>query len=361
MDNTDESTRVLIIGVSSWLGQHLCEYIKHKFPSIILCGTYNRTIPHWIDEKLRYCIDLKTSADENIIADVLRECNPDIIVHLAANTSPMLCEKDSNSAFQINKPCSVISVCKLICPNAVYIFTSTDLVYNGNSQANGKLTEDPINQYGKSKLAFEEDVLSLKYGIVLRLSNMIGTVAPYLPGGCKFLQFLVESAAQRSKIDLRYDEYRSFVLVSDVVAVFSQIFSHFNTYKSQWEKMPSKDKIFNVGGPVGYSRLQLAGIVSRALGIHLQPQFSPDMEVEVKAKIVESLSSNEFQSVDPVESQIWYVGLQSNHEACLLSGIPNPADVTMDSSRSEEFFGLQFHNIALEMSKLLLNCKKDCN
>lgn len=79
--------------------------------------------------------------------------------------------------------------------------------------------------YGRTKLAFEDDVMGLKNGIVFRLSNMIGPKYKYQKVGGKFLQFLTEKLATKEYIGLLKDQIRSFVSVVDVASVITKSIS----------------------------------------------------------------------------------------------------------------------------------------
>ena len=100
---------------------------------------------------------------------------PDIVIHLAALSSPVTCHKDPERAFAINRPSSLVTSVQSANPEALFIFSSTDLVYDGeNAPYDVSTPLSPQTVYGQSKAAFETDVLSMRNGVVLRLSNMIG-------------------------------------------------------------------------------------------------------------------------------------------------------------------------------------------
>ena len=79
----------------------------------------------------------------------------------------------------------LVDVVQQCVPDALFVFTSTDMVYDGEhapysvvnssgTATNGNAEPRPVNVYGATKLAFEKEVMKLKNGNVLRLSNMIG-------------------------------------------------------------------------------------------------------------------------------------------------------------------------------------------
>lgn len=116
-------------------------------------------------------------------------------------------------------------------PDCRLVYSSTDLVYDGESppyKANTLLPK-PESIYGLTKLSFEEHVLSLKNGVILRLSNMLGPPFVYRNAGTKFLQWLLESYKKKDTVGLRYDEIRSFVLVNDVIDIINNLLMRTST------------------------------------------------------------------------------------------------------------------------------------
>jgi dTDP-4-dehydrorhamnose reductase len=115
------------------------------------------------------------------VAHDLRRClnqaEPDIVFHLAAETDLETCERDPDGAFATNAIATknVALACEVLGVPIVYI--STAGVFDGTKE--DPYTEfdspNPINVYGKSKLAGERfvEMLSSRYFIV-RAGWMIG-------------------------------------------------------------------------------------------------------------------------------------------------------------------------------------------
>lgn len=250
---------------------------------------------------------------------------------------------------KVNRGTILIETIHECCPDALYIFTSSDLVYDGEAAPYEVLTDGaahipkPINDYGLSKLSGEEAIKSTltKY-IILRLSNMIGPKYIYRPNGAKFLQFLYESAAERRYVGLRFDEIRSFVFVSDVNDVIIKAIENFFDFNCGSDSSSDNsssgnifNKVYNVGGADRLSRLNLAEIVAEAMGISL---------------IVDSARN---PHPETTFSNSWRVYRQSNQECILQTGVLNPRDVSMDSSTTEKVFRVRFKKMNDVIPRLL--------
>jgi dTDP-4-dehydrorhamnose reductase len=179
--------RILITGSAGWLSQFVLHtLLRRTIPTASYCGTleifaaYSSIVPHWVPAS--HCVHLDLSDTEEI-QSVIERIRPDIIIHTAALSSPVVCHKDERRAYSINCPNVLIQAVKGVNPDCLFIFTSTDMVYDGESppylaaanKCDGSAPPSrPVNVYGATKLSFEKEVQTLKHGVVLRLSNMIG-------------------------------------------------------------------------------------------------------------------------------------------------------------------------------------------
>ena len=112
--------------------------------------------------------------------DIIRNMEWDAMVHTAAWKEPDRCEADPEAAFAMNHIATRRLAECCAARNAQMLFISTDYVFNGK---NPPYTEndlpDPLNVYGKSKLAGEKAVLEIlpESGIVLRVPFLFGSSA----------------------------------------------------------------------------------------------------------------------------------------------------------------------------------------
>jgi S-adenosylmethionine synthetase len=106
----------------------------------------------------------------------LSDLSWDAIIHTAAERDPDECEKDKNTAYNLN----VIAPEKLaraaVLKNAKYFFISTDYVFPGT---NPPYTEESptcaVNYYGQTKIEAERRILSIcKTACILRVPILYG-------------------------------------------------------------------------------------------------------------------------------------------------------------------------------------------
>jgi dTDP-4-dehydrorhamnose reductase len=358
--------KVLLTGSTGWLGQFVCKQIlsgdKFGNETVELFAAYHQSEPEWIRTDHRVKIDL---TDAESVTNTIELVRPEVVIHLAAISSPAVCHKDPDGAHRINCPTSLTDAIRTIVPNCLLIYSSTDLVYDGESppySASVSLPK-PESIYGYTKLSFEEHVLSLKNGVVLRLSNMLGPKYAYRNVGTKFLQWLYESYLKTETVGLRYDEIRSFVLVDDVLEVIQKLLLRALAAKSSCSSSEGSSasnsesssasssvgvtdifdaespRVFNVGGPVGLSRLDLGKLVVESTGyrmVVIPPPSSPEEKIPevIAEKFITDQTGHQIDG--------WRVYYSSNADSIRTSGIYNPRDVTMEIAHTEDFFGMKF-------------------
>lgn len=359
-------TTILMTGATGWLGQFITKKIFNQ-EGLELHVTYHsqQNFPDWITSSNRiHLLDLENY--EQIDA-LIQQVRPTVFIHLAAMTSPAICAKMPEKAMAINCPSSLTYCIRKYVPQCLFIFTSTDLVYNGESPpytVRENIPTDistPTTIYGASKLAYERQVTTfLPNAVVLRLSNMIGPNFAYRHCGTKFLQWLSQCCEKREFVGLRSDEYRSFVAVTDVVNIVVQLIMSVATsqdtnemsigkkYKGEVTPGSSFSNVFNVGGPRSLSRLELGRIVAQAAGV----DFVLASQDCIESSTVTSLSGvgGEVSRADGV----WRVFSTTNDESVKATGIQNPRDVTMNNKKTELQFGITFQDMS-ETIKLLMN------
>lgn len=352
-DTTDTHTctkplRVLITGACGWLAQFMTRALITNFNGgrpVEVFGTYRPSskVPVWLLQPYRVEMDLSSPAS---VDTVISSVHPDIILHFAALSSPVACHKDPAFARLVNAPSHLVDAVKRDVPNALFVFASTDMVYDGEhppytvSTADGKSYHPPqaVNVYGATKRAMEELVSQLRYGVSLRLSNMIGAPFVYQAGGEKFLQFLSSQLQRRNVIGLKHDEVRSFVYVDDVVQVVSLLIQRYvRSTPDATESQLLSETVLNMGGPQPLSRLELAQLFSRTQQVPLT--VTEDEETAKQTKVNSSADTwvvHVLPSASPIDTN----GLDWSTIVSL--PLRSPRNIAMDSSATEAAFGFAF-------------------
>lgn len=126
------------------------------------------------------------------IANAIRRCKPDAVIHCAAKTAVDLCETEIVSAYNLNAYGSA-NVARACFENSVRLIAfSTDYVFDGNAASPRKESSPAAGGntvYGKSKFLGEQLILGLCPGaLICRLAWLYGT------GGPSFLHTILKLA-----------------------------------------------------------------------------------------------------------------------------------------------------------------------
>ena len=144
--------RILITGADGNIGDYLCKYLSSS---------------HEIYPFKKNILDI---TNKTKCVETIKKISPDIVIHSAGLSNIDLCERDETSAYTINTigslnvayPCSLLDI--------PIIYISCNNVYDGNKTCSYYETDEcnPINVYGKTKLAGEKLIRTLcsKYFII---------------------------------------------------------------------------------------------------------------------------------------------------------------------------------------------------
>lgn len=142
-------------------------------------------------------------ADPDCILRVLEEVRPNLIVNAAAFTMVDLAETQSDLAEAVNAHAPAVLAEGAKNMGAVLVHYSTDYVFGGDKSTpyNESDETNPINTYGKTKLAGEQAIRdSGASHLILRTSWVYGT------RGKNFLLTILRLAAQKEEISVVADQ-----------------------------------------------------------------------------------------------------------------------------------------------------------
>ena len=153
--------------------------------------------------------------DKIKIENIFSQYNPNIVINCAAYNNVEAAQQDNTKAFLINRD-SVINLGEACLKyNAKLVHFSSDYVFDGKKGA--VYTEEdsvnPLNEYGKSKLAGEQEALKYKNSLICRLSWVIGY------GQQNFLYKLSGWLEKNKTIKVSCDEVSVPTFTFDVVEV----------------------------------------------------------------------------------------------------------------------------------------------
>jgi dTDP-4-dehydrorhamnose reductase len=147
--------------------------------------------------------ELDVTARERVL-QVAGEWAPEVIINAAAFTAVDLCESRLDKAFAVNAlgPRNLAEGARLVGAHVVHI--STDYVFDGRSTSPYLewSPTNPLSVYGRSKLAGEQEVLSLLPGsAVVRTSGVCGRY------GSNILKTVLRLAAKPGPLRFVDDQY----------------------------------------------------------------------------------------------------------------------------------------------------------
>lgn len=207
-------SRILITGSCGLLGQELVRILS-RVPNYDVLATARGSSPLYSDASVGYAgLDV---TDFRRVKEVMEDFSPHVIVNCAALTRVDACETEREQCWQVNVEAveNLVRLCRNSGTRLIQI--STDFVFDGRD---GPYREDarpnPVNFYGKSKLAAENAVRQLspdKWAIAR-------TVMVYGTGNAlkheNIALWMLNRLARGSDIRVYVDQYRSPTYVVDL-------------------------------------------------------------------------------------------------------------------------------------------------
>nr|CAD1830748.1 unnamed protein product [Ananas comosus var. bracteatus] len=243
-----ERKRVVVVGGSGYLGQHLLEALSRSAGDhrVDLAFTHHRPIPPpellgAIPAVRPFRVDLRTGEGFDAVAASFGQ--PHVVVNCAALSVPRACETDPAAAMATNVPSSLVNwLLSFGDSSSLLVHLSTDQVYEG-VKSFYKEDDETIPEKCSNYAILRSSII---YG-----PQTISPVSKSLP-----IQWIDSVLSQGREVEFFYDEFRCPVYVKDVVNV---ILSITKMWISDGKKM---QLLLNVGGPDRVSRLQMAEAVA---------------------------------------------------------------------------------------------------
>ncbi|MHB1709489.1 MAG: SDR family oxidoreductase [Thermoplasmataceae archaeon] len=190
--------KVLVIGGSGFVGRQLMRYFSCQ-------GTSGSGEEGFIK------LDLMDAAS---IRRVIKNTSPDLVINSAGITNVDYCESHPDEAMAINGT-AVGSLADIVEESGSTLCQiSTDYVFSGQK---GNYAEDdeavPVNAYGKSKLAAEDELRGRKC-MILRISTPYGI---NLAGKkLTFMDFVFSSLRSGKQVRIVTDQFTTPTYVNDI-------------------------------------------------------------------------------------------------------------------------------------------------
>lgn len=262
-----DAIRVLVTGSTGFVGSFLAAELRRLGHEV--CGVRrNGVVPAALKECRIVSGDI---GDAGFCRDLLTETSPDMILHCAALSSIESCESDPLEAWRVNVG-SVRQLVKSLNLRAqgsprLFIFLSTDLVFDGTSAPKGGHRESDLPQpatvYARTKVEAEHYLADYyAQAIVLRISLVYGPATGESAGSLGWL----DSALQgRREVSLFTDEHRTPLYLPDLTD-----FIEFLYLNRERVLQTESRRILHVAGPDRISRYEFALQYAKEFGYDSQ-------------------------------------------------------------------------------------------
>ncbi|NHC36294.1 SDR family oxidoreductase [Scytonema millei] len=193
--------KLLVTGASGFLGWHLCQLAKQQWDVYSTYFSHEIEIPGVTMLK----IDLR---DFQALKHLFQQIQPSAAIHTAAQSSPNYCQTHAEESYAINVMTS-LNIAGLCADYGIrYIFTSTDLVFDGLNAPYREIDPvSPVNAYGEQKVQAEEGILTrYPLGTICRMPLMFGMATPT---ATSFMQPFMQTLQDGKELALFTDEFRT--------------------------------------------------------------------------------------------------------------------------------------------------------
>jgi len=198
---------LLIIGGTGLLGLAL---IKRRPGKLKIIPTYAHYEPKKGCDQLKFAkLDITHKNEVNLF---ITKLNPYVVIHAASMGNVDFCEKNKQTAYQVNVKGTenIISACNKT--NSKIIFISSNAVFSGNEAPYSETSQvSPINYYGKTKVLGEEIIKQSKLNYtIVRLVLMYGW--NYKKERSNAVTWLLKKLKNKEKVKIVNDTYVNPVL-----------------------------------------------------------------------------------------------------------------------------------------------------
>lgn len=213
--------RVLITGANGLLGQELVA-VMSRHPEYDVLATARDAAPRFEHASCGYApLDVTRVQD---VRRVFQDFAPTVVINCAAMTGVDECEGARDACWQVNVEAVETLAKQCETSGAQFIQVSSDFVFDGND---GPYSEnarpDPLNFYGKSKLASENAARSagVDRWSVARTVLVYGTANDL--GRSNFALWVIQQLSNGEPIHVVTDQWRTPTYAPDLAAGIERI------------------------------------------------------------------------------------------------------------------------------------------
>jgi len=275
--------RILICGSNGLFGQRLALMLGHETEYEVLNTSHHRSFA--LDRQLfDYTqLDITSKGDVKSLVSSFR---PDIIVNAASMTDVDACETRREQAWKVNVIGveNLVEIARRINSHLVHI--STDYVFDGKGGPYKETDRvNPINYYGKTKLAGENAVLA--GGISSTILRTIVLFGAGINVKNNFALWVVQSLRAEKNIRCADDQIANPTHVSDLAACVVRVIERGRT------------GVYHIGGADIVSRHEFAVAAAGIFGLRaelIEKVRSADLHQAALRPLMTSLVTEKAQS-----------------------------------------------------------------
>jgi dTDP-4-dehydrorhamnose reductase len=173
-----------------------------------------------IENKVASQTKIDLIEDSTRLINLIKTLKPDVVINTVAIPNVDLCETDPQLADHLHVDITreIANVCKDVGSKLIHF--STEWVFDG--KLGRKYTEDdqpnPINHYGKTRLAAEKIVLETSNNVILRTAVIYG----WHPKS-RFTNWIIQTLREKRSVDPFVDQYNTPTLVDDLAKAILKI------------------------------------------------------------------------------------------------------------------------------------------
>lgn len=264
--------RILVTGVSGLLGSNLAFCLKDRYD---ILGLYHSRRISLAGVSSRWA-DLRSFCHTEVI---LREFNPHVVIHCAAQADVDTCELEPQRALESNVVSTTNLVKSLENFETKLIHISTDLVYDGSKQGlYSELDQSrPVNYYGITKLDAEREALKKERSLVLRTNFFGWGISPRR----SLAQWLIEELKTGRDVQGFTDVYFSSLYTFDLAGLILKMIDK------------NLSGIYNCGSANAISKYEFLLQLAKKTGLNAQQIHAGSVDqFPFKAKRAKNLSMN---------------------------------------------------------------------
>ena len=200
--------RVLITGITGFVGRHLVEHLAEAGDVIIGLSQHGQWPAEWKLKMERVArlekIDLADADSTETLTELIDRKQPEAIYHLAAQSNPQASMDDPRGSWVVNLggTLNLLEAVRESSVNPRVLVVSSGVVYGNPSAENIPVREDcpprPINPYSASKAG--ADMLAIQYHLGYGLNTLIARPFNHAGPGQSARYVLANLAMQAAEI-----------------------------------------------------------------------------------------------------------------------------------------------------------------